>query len=258
MSRTDEMANFRAGKRMVEVGRALMSAAAAALGHRAPPSLGDEALASPWDGANGPEETREASPPKRDPHPVLNPLTFWDVWRQLPGNQKITLEGVIRGIEDRLAALEDGPQSLPTTANPITPQGWPAGVSTGQETPPSSPWDGANGPEETREARAALAEDTAAWVERHLRKLYQRVAIVEQKLEALEALPQSPPSSRPPLSDGEALFRPAPGTLVMRCASSPASLVGMLPPSAMVTTVFFRLTPSTPGDLNPTADLEQP
>ena len=84
------------------------------------------------------------------------------------------------------------------------------------------------------------------WAE--LMDLGIKVQRLEDRLAALEPGPPSPQSSRSPLSDGKALFQPAPGTLVMHCASSPASLVGMLPPSAMVTTVFFRLTPSTPGE----------
>jgi hypothetical protein len=76
-----------------------------------------------------------------------------------------------------------------------------------------------------------------------LTEWWRRLNQLEARLQALEE--RSPQSSPLPLRDGGGWFRPAPGTHVLHCGCLPASLAEMIPPSATVTTVFFRLTPST-------------
>jgi hypothetical protein len=114
-------------------------------------------------------------------------LTFWDVSRQVPGNKELNLEGVVRGLEERLAALENWRENLAETL-------YGQGVLPGPPAPPTP----SSGEEQTGSSPIAAQtlqqlEDWQVAVDRDrdktkrcLEELHQMIIGAERRLAASE------------------------------------------------------------------------
>lgn len=226
MSKADELANFRAGERMVEVGRALMSAAAAVL-DKLPTPTGAEAEASP-------------------------PIERW------PRTKNLSLRGIPRGsasnyminwaldLADRVADLNDRLQALvshleqrhgldlpPTTESPMRdspsaaePSTWAPSTMAAQGIVPEP------------DLTAALPCPTCGLTHRYLAckaaqetdlPLEERVSFAREKGSATASIAPAIPSSSPSGQRTIPIFRAGPGC---ECAPNRLLVVEMWEPPA--------------------------